>query len=188
MWKRDTNFSNRLLSTTNNASESKEHADESHDGNKDSTTGLRVGLKGLDGVLLRIIKERENLLTNEAYGVFLEGNFLILILVDLFDLSLGLFKRVLDIKGFESKCLGILSRVADVDIIEEYVRSHGPKLNTNATNLDETLDRSKVREVVRVGNLARSPFALVGRIVNQRRIPLALVVRIGLVWASSLVR
>jgi hypothetical protein len=52
-------------------------------------------------------------------------------------------------------------------------------------NLIEALYWGKVFEVIRVGNLARGPLALVGGIVNQWSVPLALIKRIRLVWAAN---
>jgi hypothetical protein len=46
-------------------------------------------------------------------------------------------------------------------------------------DLIEALGGMKVLKKVRVGNLARCPFAFVCRVVNHRRVPFALVVGVG---------
>ena len=52
-------------------------------------------------------------------------------------------------------------------------------------NLIEALYWGEVLEVIRVGNLAGGPLALVGRVVNQWSVPFALIKWIRLVWAAS---
>jgi hypothetical protein len=52
-------------------------------------------------------------------------------------------------------------------------------------NLIEALYWGKVLEVIRVGNLTRSPLALVCRIVDHWSEPFALIKRIRLVWAEK---
>ena len=49
-----------------------------------------------------------------------------------------------------------------------------------AHNRLEALDRGKILEIARVGDLARRPLALVGGVVDERGVPLALVVGVGL--------
>ena len=49
----------------------------------------------------------------------------------------------------------------------------------------EVLDGSQVFEVVGVGDLTRSPLALVRRVVNHGGVPLALVSRVGLEGARN---
>lgn len=48
----------------------------------------------------------------------------------------------------------------------------------------QALDGGVVLKVVRVGDLAGSPFTLVGRVVDHGSIPLALVGGVGLVWSE----
>jgi hypothetical protein len=45
-------------------------------------------------------------------------------------------------------------------------------------NLGQRLDRSQILKVIRVGDLAGSPFTFVGRVVDHRSIPLPLIGRI----------
>ena len=54
----------------------------------------------------------------------------------------------------------------------------------DAHNGLEALHGGEIFKVVRVGDLAGGPLALVGRAVNHGRVPLALVVGVGLVGAG----
>lgn len=103
-----------------------------------------------------------------------------------------------DVERLRSQRLGIINGVTDVDVVEEDILCHGPKLNTNTTlftfdehgrvrkesktyNLFKALYRCKIFKVIRIGNLAGGPLALVGRVVDHGGVPLALVEWIRLV-------
>lgn len=58
------------------------------------------------------------------------------------------FEGSLDIKCFRSECLGVLDRVADVDVVEENILGHGPEFDTNTT-LNRYEKWHKVREIMR---------------------------------------
>lgn len=55
----------------------------------------------------------------------------------------------------------------------------------NTHDLGEALDGGEVLEEVGVGDLTRSPWALVGGVINHGGVPLALVVGVGLHGAKK---
>ena len=73
-----------------------------------------------------------------------------------------------------SELLGILDGVTDVDVVEEDVVLHGPDLEANSAH-GLKVGGVLVLVVVGVGDLARSPGALVVGVVNERSAPDALV-------------
>lgn len=138
-----------------------------------------MGLEGRNGIALRGIDEVENMRANPFNGIFLERD-LLLIIVFLSGLLSGNLERLLDLEGLSSQLLGVLDGVADVDVVEEDVLSHGPELNTDTTDLGEGCDRLLVLEECGVGDLARGPLALVCRVVDHRSRPLATPERVDL--------
>jgi hypothetical protein len=108
---------------------------------------------------------------------------------------------VLNIESLLSKGLGVIDGVSNIDVVKHNILGHGPKLNTDTTlftwvstlklkrcltyNLIEALYWGKVLEVIRVGDLARGPLALVCRIVDHFGEPFALIKRVRLVWAEK---
>jgi len=70
--------------------------------------------------------------------------------------------------------------VSNVDVIEQDVFGHGPKLNTDTANLVEAGNWGEILEEVGIGDLARSPDSLVGRVVDEGGAPLALIIGVTL--------
>ena len=159
-----------------------------------------MSLESGDRVDSREGNEGECLLAKELDRVLSKGRRLIERFIVSFGGSLicSLLKRMFDVERLRGQRLGIINGVTDVDVVEKDILCHGPKLNTNATliifdehgqvrkeskthNLFKALYGCKIFKVIRIGDLAGGPLALVGRIVDQGGIPLALVEWIRLV-------
>lgn len=162
----------RLGSAANEAEDSTDHAEESEDEAGEDNTDFRLCLKGSSGVGLGGVDEVEEAGANPLDGVFTEGD-VVVVGVILGGLLSSDLEGFLDLEGLGGELLGVLHGVADVDVVEEDVLGHSPEFDTDAANLGERLDGSLVLEVGGVGDLAGSPFALVGRVVDERGGPLA---------------
>ena len=145
-----------------------------------------MSLECVDGVITEVVEEERNLLTKEADGVVFEHNELVFIIGSrLLRLGCLLLKWVFDFVGLLSESLGIVGRVANVDIVEQDVGRHCPKLDAYTANVNKALEWRQIFEEVRVRNLAGLPFANVCWVVDKRCIPLALVIGVGLVRAAK---
>jgi hypothetical protein len=115
--------------------------EKSNDGNDENTeTASNLGneLDGLDGVTLEDGNEEVKLLADVEDGVISEHEVhrrlrvvLLLVLLGLGGLFLGLLDSVLDLEGLLGESSGILLGVTDVDVVEEDIVLHGPKLETD---------------------------------------------------------
>lgn len=190
----------RSLRSTNEAEEGAKGTKERKKNGDDCNTSLRLGLECSDGVNLREFVERERLSADPLQGLILERNFAALLGTRLWfgNICGGLFDGVLDVESLVGQRLGIFNRVSDVDVVEKNILSHGPDFEADTAlheprqsqplhimqRKENTYDlvevgRVLVLEVVRVGNLAGSPWSLVFRVVDQGGGPLALEVWIG---------
>ena len=72
---------------------------------------------------------------------------------------------------------GLFEGTTDVNVVEKNIGSEGKNIDTDTLNLAKNVEILG-NEVVRVGNVTRLPFTLVGRVGKFTRLPLALVVRV----------
>ena len=63
--------------------------------------------------------------------------------------------------------------------LTKHILSHGPDLESDASDGGESLRGLEILEVIRVGDLLRSPDSLVLGVVDERSRPLALVLGVG---------
>jgi hypothetical protein len=132
-WKKS-NLGNSLLLAADKTKERAKHTTESKKSTSKGNARFRVGLESNHGVNPRKRDEFEGLVSKEFGGVLSERDFILLALI-LWEGSLvfSLLECVLDIESFRGKGLGIVNRVADIDVVEEDVLGHSPKLNANST-------------------------------------------------------
>ncbi len=189
-----------LLLASDETEESAKHTEEGKDSTSKSNTSFGMGLESDDGVFAREGNERECLVAKELDRVLSKGQLIKrFLLIGEGSLVRSLLEGMFDVERLRSQGLGIINGVTNVDVVEKDIFRHGPKLNTNPTlfilvsmgkqgerktyNLIKALNGCKIFKVVRVLDLARGPFALVGGVVNHGGVPLALVDWIWLVGA-----
>lgn len=170
----------RLGGTADEAEESTNHTEESENETNEDSTNLRLGLEGLNRVRLGEVNEVEEVGADPFNRVFPEGNLVVVILLVLSGLVSGNLEGLLDLEGFSGELLGVVDGVADVDVVEEDVLSHGPELDTDTTDLRESLNGDLVLKEARVGDLTGRPLALVCGVVDERSSPLATPERVNL--------
>src|SRR5260221_5688309 len=114
------NLGNSLLLASNKTKERAKHTTESKKGTSKSNARFGMGLESNDRVNPRERDELEGLVAKEFDGVLGESDFLLFVL-NLREgrLVRSFLERVLNIEGFRSKCLGIIERASDIDVVKE---------------------------------------------------------------------
>jgi len=126
-----TDFGDRFLLSTNKAQKDTDHSDQSENGANNTSTRLRMSLESQDGVNFQELDECENPMTNETRGVLFEDWVAINDVIIGF--KTGSLENRLDLKSLGGEGFGILDGMANVDIVEQDILSHGPELNTDTT-------------------------------------------------------
>ena len=165
--------------TTNKTEERPNGAEEAEEDGNECSTGLGLSLEGCNRIDPCELDERERLGAEPFERVLLESLLDRGLLFHLLSLFRGHLDGVLDFERFCGESLGILLRVANVNVIEQDILGHGPDLEANTANLVE-VRWCLINEVIDVLDLARLPHALVRWVVDQWRAPFALIVGIGL--------
>lgn len=126
-----TDLRDGLLLAANETEQSTEHSEQSERSANKASTSLGLSLEREDRVKLSQLDEGDDLGADERDGVLKEGTdgLVLLLFLDV----LSLLESLLDLVGLLGERLGVLGRVADVDVVEEDVLSHGPEFDTNTT-------------------------------------------------------
>lgn len=148
-----------------------EETEETEKSGKESSRDLGHLLEGASWVKDEEVAERVEASTSLVDNAELLGVLLIILCGTLLLLLDGL----LDVVSLLGELLGILLRVANVNVVKEDVLGHGPELDTDTTN---GLEVGRLKVLVKVGvvNAARTPNTLVRWVGLLGTSPDALVV------------